>query len=1022
MYLNCHSFYSLRYGTIPLDQLISIAQQQQITTIALTDINASNGVYDFIQECTKANIKPIVGIEFRQDNHLRYIALAQNKMGMEEINQWLTYHNETHTPIPDRAPKFENTIVIYPLSTNYTNLEKWEYIGVTRKQVPLLYQSKYHHLKHKMVVLQTVNHLNEQEYQLHRILRAIDQNILLSKLNDTDCATIDDVFISEEQLLQSFNAYPEIITNTMTLITQCNYNFDFKKPKNKQFFTQNKKTDYHLLKKLASEGMLRIYGKNHLAAQERLAKELKVIDELNFSGYFLITWDIIQHSNNQGFMHIGRGSGANSIVGYCLGITNVCPLELDLYFERFLNKNRNSPPDFDIDWSWKDRDTILKYIFDRYGKEYVAFCGAMSTFKYRSIIREIGKVYGLPKEELDNLTNNFPERHNIDTIVQNIHLFGQMLEGFPNQRTMHPCGVLISEDPITNYTALDYPPKGFAVTQFDMHVAEDIGFDKFDILSQRGIGHIEEAVELIQKNQHINVNIRDIIISKDEIECNNQLQIGNTIGCFYIESPAMRGLLRRLKCNNYKILVAASSIIRPGVAQSGMMQEYIYRHNNQKNFEYFHSVFEEQLHETYGIMVYQEDVIKIALHYGGLPATDGDILRRAMSGKTRSKTILHAVRERFFQSCKKQGHPLQLSEEIYRQIESFAGYSFCKAHSASYAIESYQSLYLKTYYPLEFITAVINNQGGFYRTEVYIHEAKMTGAIVHTPCINNSNFETTLIDKNLYLGLMLIQGINTELLHTIVQNRYEYGPYLSIADFIQRISIGLESLQNLIFIGAFTCTGKQKNELLIQARLILLKYKVDNTPTLLQEPIQEYTFPLLERSIFEDAFDEIELLGFCVSCSPFDLLKTTFRGDIMVTDLVNHHKKTVRMLGYLIAQKHVPTTRGSMYFGTWIDYAGNYFDTIHFPESLKDYPFLGGGCYLLLGIVEVEYHFPTVQIIKMAKLPFISDPRYHYKDENSQKTNQNIKVDISMTNRLPYPKASEINLPRHRIKFNPSNS
>ncbi len=1017
MLLNCHSYYSLRYGTIPLEQLVDLGIQHQVSCLTLTDINTFNGAYDFIQLCNKANIKPLVGIEFRQDNNLCYIGIAKNQNGMAEMSRLLTTHNELGTPLSAIAPPFENTIVIYPLSSTPIQLRENEYIGITVSQLNLLYQPKWRELMCKMVVLHPINHQNEQEYELHQILRAIDANTLVSKLEERDCASPNDIMVSEQTLIDLFKDYPQIIANTQELVEQCQFTFEFRKPRNKRFYTQNQQTDMALLTRLAYQGMERIYGKNHPEAKTRVAKELKVISDLAFSGYFLITWDIIRYSNSMGFMHIGRGSGANSIVGYCLGITNVCPLELDLYFERFLNENRKTPPDFDIDWSWKERDIILEYIFTRYGKDHVAFCGAMSTFKYRSIIREIGKVYGLPKEELDSLTRNSMEQHEPNSIVQLIHQYGQMLEGFPNQRTMHPCGVLISEEPMTNYTALDYPPKGFPVAQFDMHIAEDIGFDKFDILSQRGIGHIDEAVQLIEKNKKIKVDIRNTALSKDEAKVNEYLQIGNTVGCFYIESPAMRGLLRRLKCDNYKILVAASSIIRPGVAQSGMMQEYIFRHNNPGQFEYFHEVFREQLGETYGIMVYQEDVIKIALHYGGLPPADGDILRRAMSGKSRSKDALSAIKQRFFEHCNAKGHSPQLSEEIYRQIESFAGYSFCKAHSASYAVESYQSLYLKVHYPLEFITAVINNQGGFYRTEVYVHEAKMSGAIVHPPCINQSNWETTLYGNELYLGLMFIQGINAELIREIVEERNTNGYYKSLSDFIQRVSIGLETLQNLIFIGAFQCMGKQKNELLIQARLLLVHYKPDTAPTLLQEPIQEYTFPTLERSAFEDAFDEIELLGFTVSCTPFDLLKTKFRGDVMVCDLPKYHKQTVRMLAYLIARKHVPTARGSMYFGTWIDANGNYFDTIHFPDSLEAYPFQGGGCYLLLGTVEVEYHFPNVHIHKMAKMPFIADPRYHYKDDKNKETQNRIKEDVSLTNRKPYPKATEINLPRHRMKF-----
>jgi len=719
-----------------------------------------------------------------------------------------------------------------------------------------------------------------------------------------------------------------------------------------------------------------------------------------------------------GFLHIGRGSGANSIIAYCLGITDICPLELDLYFERFLNLNRKSPPDFDIDWSWKERDIILEYIFDRYGRDHVAFCGTNVEFKYRSIFREVGKVFGLPKEELDALAKNPMDSHDRNSVVATVQKYGMMLEKYPNQRSMHSCGIIISEEPITNYTALEMPPKGFPIVQFDMHVAEDIGFDKFDILSQRGIGHIEDSVRLIAKNRGIRVDIRDTSLSKNEENANRFLAEGKTIGCFYIESPAMRGLLRRLKCSDYRTLVAASSIIRPGVAQSGMMKEYIFRHNYPDRFEYFHEVFREQLGETYGIMVYQEDVIKIALHYGGLPAGDGDILRRAMSGKGRSKAALQKVKDNYFACCEKQGHPRQLSEEIYRQIESFAGYSFCKAHSASYAVESYQSLYLKVHYPVEFMVAVINNQGGFYRTEVYIHEARMSGATIHNPCVNRSDYETTLYGTDVFLGFMHLKGLEESVSIEIIEERRRNGSYLSLENFINRIHIGIEGIQTLIFIGAFDFTGKSKNQLLVAARLILVNFKPESRNLmLLQEPVKEYALPQLDRSPFEDAFDEIELLGFPVSCSPFDLLKTSHRGDVMARDLPKYHKKTVRMLAYLVSRKHVPTKKGDMYFGTWIDAEGTFFDTAHFSDCLKQYPFLGGGCYLLLGTVEVDYHFPTITIQKMAKMPFIPDPRYSTSDEKRQyMAHQNLREDVSMTHRAPYPQEHEIGLPRQKMK------
>lgn len=1017
MYLNCHSFHSLRYGTISLDELVQQALTCNITALALTDINTVTGIYDFTKACQKAGIKPVVGMEIRDDdNRLLYIALAKQRSGIGEICRLLTEHNCNGMELPLTAPGFKDVITIYPNSNAPEQLKENEYVGIRPDQLNILIRPELKQRMDKLVILQPVTVSNKTQHNLHRILRAIDKNVILSKLAEDDFCRSDEVMKPQHELLAMFKDHPQLIANTVRVLESCNFEYDFSTPKNKKHYTGSKEGDIKLLTGLAQAGLKKRYGENHPTARQRVEKELRVIDELGFSGYFLITWDIVRYSNSLGFMHIGRGSGANSIIAYCLGITDICPLELDLYFERFLNLNRKTPPDFDIDWSWQERDTILQYIFDHYGKEHVAFCGTNVEFKYRSIFREVGKVFGLPKEELDALATNPVDRHDDNSVVKLVHKYGKMLEKYPNQRSMHSCGIIISEEPITNYTALEMPPKGFPIVQFDMHIAEDIGFEKFDILSQRGIGHINDAVKFIKKNKGINVDIRDTSLSKDEKLCNDFLSKGNTIGCFYIESPAMRGLLRRLKCDNYKTLVAASSIIRPGVAQSGMMKEYIFRHNYPDKFEYFHEVFQEHLGDTYGIMVYQEDVIKIAMHFGGLSAPDGDILRRAMSGKGRSLAALQKVKDNFFASCAAKGHHEALSREVYRQIESFAGYSFCKAHSASYAVESYQSLYLKVYYPVEFMVAVINNMGGFYRTEVYVHEAKMSGANMLNPCVNKSEYETTLYGNDIYLGFMHLQSLEMKIGKLIPEERKRNGDYRSLEDFINRIPIGIEGVQNLIFIGAFRFTGKNKNELLVQARLLLVNFKPENRNLmLLQEPVKEYKLPVLERSSFEDAFDEIELLGFPVSCSPFDLLQTRYRGSVMAKDLVHCHKREVKMLAYLISRKHVPTKRGTMYFGTWIDANGDYFDTAHFPDCLEKYPFQGGGCYLLLGTVEVDYHFPTITILKMAKMPFIPDPRYSHDKQRQFDVHRNIKEDVSMTQRKPYPQEHEIGLPRHKI-------
>ncbi len=1016
MFINCHSFHSLRYGTISVKELVQQCVELGISVAALTDINCISGIYDFHRLCEKNNIRPVVGVDIRTDNKQHYICLAKNQSGIGEINRLLTQHHCEGNDFPLHHPNLPDVFVVYPLNNYPEKLHRNEYIGIRPEEINLLINPTLKKYIPRMVILQPVTFTTKREYKLHKILRAIDRNTLVTKLEENDICGQNEKLISIDELLKNYRHYPQIIENTQQLLEQCHFHFDYKTPKNKKNFTESKDSDIKLLKKLAYKGFSRRYHDDDRKAKARMDKELDVINQLNFCAYFLITWDIIQYSNRMGFMHVGRGSGANSIVAYCLGITDICPLELDLYFERFLNLNRKTPPDFDIDWSWQNRDTILQYIFDKYGKEHVAFCGTNVEFKYKSIFREVGKAFGLPKEELDELATKSIEQHDINSVSAMVHKYGKLLEKFPNQRSMHSCGILISEEPITNYSALEMPPKGFPIVQFDMHVAEEIGLEKFDILSQRGLGTINDTVKLIEEKRGIKVNIRDVSLSKDEERCNEFLSRGKTIGCFYIESPAMRGLLRRLKCNNYKVLVAASSIIRPGVAQSGMMKEYIFRHNNPDQFEYFHPVFEKELGETYGIMVYQEDVIKIALHFGGLSPADGDVLRRAMSGKGRSLSALQKVKDHFFESCKSLGHPEQLSKEVYRQIESFAGYSFCKAHSASYAVESYQSLYLKVYYPIEFMVSAINNGGGFYRTEVYVHEAKMSGATILNPCVNLSEYQTTVYEKDVYLGLMHIEKLESKIAVLIPEERKNNGDYTSLENFVKRIPIGIETLQTLIFIGAFRFTGKQKHELLIEARFLL----AGNRPsfkhlTLLEEPQKEYTLPKVQRHPLEDAFDEIEILGFPVSVSPFDLLQTKYRGNVMAKDLTKYHKKQVKMLAYLISRKHVPTKRGTMFFGTWIDAQGEYFDTAHFPDNLSQYPFQGGGCYLLLGTVEVDFHFPTITILKMAKMPFIPDPRYTLDKDKAYEAYNNIREDVSMTFRKPYPQEHEIGLPRRKL-------
>lgn len=643
MYINCHSYYSLRYGTLSIEELVEQAAQFNVKSLVLSDINSSQGVMDFLKECKENGIQPVAGIEFRAGNELLYIGIAKNNEGFKELNSFLTHHNLNKTKLPNIAPKFENIFVVYPYGKRKREeLKANEYIGIRPKHISRLITSEFKKNQDKLIIHYPVTLKSEYDYEVHKSLRAIDNNKLISQLNESHLASKDEVFVLKDELESIYGSYPQIIENTRILLGNCRLDIDFDKPKNKFSFSKNKNSDKELLEEVARIGLFERYGNDNTEANKRLEHELKVIDNLGFSAYFLIAWDMIQYTMGKGIYHVGRGSGANSIVAYCLRITDVDPIELDLYFERFINPKRTSPPDFDIDYSWKDRDMVQNYIFQKYGEGHVALLGATTTFKDKAIFRELGKVFGLPKEEIDQLVKKPNRALNTDSVSKQIMKVGKRIIDFPNIRSIHAGGIIISEEPLTNYTALDMPPKGYPTTQWDMYVAEMIGFEKLDILSQRGIGHIKECAELVYSNQGKQVDVHQIAAFKKDEKVNHRLYNGDAIGCFYVESPAMRGLLKKLKCNEYLRLVAASSIIRPGVAKSGMMKEYIKRFHNPKSFQYLHPVFEEQLGETFGVMVYQEDVIKICHHFAGLDLSDADILRRAMSGKYRKPSLATA--------------------------------------------------------------------------------------------------------------------------------------------------------------------------------------------------------------------------------------------------------------------------------------------------------------------------------------------------------------------------------------------
>lgn len=471
------------------------------------------------------------------------------------------------------------------------------------------------------------------------------------------------------------------------------------------------------------------------------------------------------------------------------------------------------------------------------------------------------------------------------------------------------------------------------------------------------------------KNKGININIQDVETFKSDTNINNKLRKGDSIGCFYIESPGMRQLLAKLDCKDYLTLVAASSIIRPGVSQSGMMEQYIFRHHNRDKFTYIHPKMEELLKETYGIMIYQEDVIKVGHEFGGLDKGKCDKLRKGMSGKSRGINPFIELHPEYLKNCKERGYSDEVTNEVWRQMQSFSGYSFSKAHSASFAVESYQSLYLKTYFPMEFMVAVMNNDGGFYPKEVYYRELVKTGAKMCAPCVNNSDVLTNIKDTTVHLGLYLVKTLQSDFINAIIEERNKNGLYKDLIDFIERLAPDMEQLNILIRIDAFRFTRKNKKELLWEANFLQKKNKKTlHAPKLFKEKPFEFSLPQLSQHYLDDAIDEVELIRFPL-CNPFELVDADPKQFITADELHKHIGKTVTVLAYLVVIKESRTRHNEdMIFGTFYDYKMQWLDTIHWPAILKQYPLTSKGFYKITGKVTSNYGVNSIEVTECTKL------------------------------------------------------
>jgi DNA-directed DNA polymerase III PolC len=865
-HLNCHSNYSFLAGANHIDALVRAAAKAGCSALALTDCNGLYGAVAFYRSAREAGIQPIFGAEIdgRENASSKTVLLAKNFQGFGEICRVISDRQLlSDFSLVDRLAQCSHDIILLNpdkevvrqiLNIRGTDDLFVELIRSSRQTRQQSRKSLAFATQHKLPVVASnrVFFIAPEDWAVHRLLSAIRCNTTIHHLPPGEVVAQNAWLKSPTDMALLFDDVPDAIRNTRVIAEQCQVQLPIGETLFPPCDLPVGETAGSHLTKLARVGLSKIYRHRIPAvAVRRLRDELAVIETLRFAPYFLIVRDIVREAKARNIPTVGRGSAANSLVCRALGITEVDPIAHNLYFERFLNPQRTDYPDIDIDFPWNRRDEILDYVFEKYGQKNVALISAHVHFRGRSALREAGKALGIPIREIDSFTQRLPHsidlsrmeeaRKNIpecrdlpmeDEPYRTMIELGSRIDGFPRHLSIHCGGIVICPFPITDRIPLQKTPKGFVVTQYDMYPVEDMGLLKIDLLAQKGLAVLADTVHDVATQYAKKIDFDRFDPVNDE-KTRRMVRDGNTIGCFYIESPGMRNLLKKLRVETFEMLTAASSIIRPGIADSGMMKSFIDRHNGREPVHYLHPKLQSILQDTFGVMIYQEDVIKVANAIAGMSLGEADSLRKCMS-KKRDWEDMNNYRDRFVSGARKNAIPLKIALEIWRQIESFAGYAFCKAHSASFALISYRTAWLKAHHPAEFMAAVLSNHGGFYDTRAYVEEARRMGITILPPHINHSGNAFTATrspptisshtdaDKPLCnairVGLSQVKQLTQNSIDSILKNRDRDG-YHSLEDFLARVVIDECEVETLIRCGALDNLASSRPELLWQLKL-----------------------------------------------------------------------------------------------------------------------------------------------------------------------------------------------------------
>ncbi len=879
IHLHLHSQYSLQDGLGSIEQIIGRVQELGMNAVALTDHDGLYGAIEFYKKALCAGIRPILGCEIRVKSEYfpscttHLILLAQNNTGYRNLCQLVSLAHLTHPrdiPAIDRqdiALYHEGLIALsgclqgeIPMLIVRKEYQKAETTAQWYKRIfgseNFYLEIALHGIEQEKIINQylidlgeklslslvatnNVHYPEKEQAPFQNIVNIIANQSTREHFHYHSLPNHQYYLKSHQEMKELFPHLAEALQNTEKIAERCCVNLELGKIRLPSYHAPDPCSVPEYLEKLCMVGLKKCYPDDSGQAFYRMKYELQVINQMGFAGYFLIVRDIVQFAKQNDIpVGPGKGSAAGSLVSYLLNITEVDPLKFKLFFERFLNPQRIDLPDIDIDFGQIGRDRVIHYIFQRFGREQVTHVCTMNTYAARSAVRDAGRALGFSYQELNRIAGMMPYFSSPGVIraslrhlpelkalpcqkepLRSLFSYAQFMEGKPRHLSVHASAMIIADQPLANLVPLELSPEGEIISQYEKESIKDMGLLKIDILGSRSLTVIQKTMQSL-KEKKIDIDLKQVPL--DDPQTFYALKKGKTLGVFQVESSGMSSLLKQLSPSRLEDLIAALSLYRPGPLDSGMTEQYLKRKNGQAQVEYPHDRLREVLKDTYGVILYQEQVMQVVSAFAGLSPGEADLFRRAIS--SRSPATMEEQRAHFLEKSSQQGLTRTEAMKIFNLVAKFAYYGFNKAHSTSYALLSYLTCYLKVHYPAHYLAALLTYGLGYYDTDRYIQEARRFHVSLLLPDINKSQIGFSVEDEAIRVGLIRIKGLGVKQVNRMMKIRDEDGPFSSLYDFCARTRsarITRSAIESLIKVGAFDFTGNPRSVLLNLLPLIL---------------------------------------------------------------------------------------------------------------------------------------------------------------------------------------------------------